>query len=76
MASPPSGHSWSNVSPKVLRASPTGWKKLRKPAWLQPPTVPPEVMPWARLPAYRAPPLSPGWVQMLVRVRPETVPSA
>ena len=38
--------------------------------------VPPEVMPWAWLPANIAPPLSPGWVQILVRVRPETVPSA
>ena len=42
-------------------------EEAAKPGWLQPPMVPPEVMPWARLPAYRAPPLSPGWVQRLVR---------
>ena len=51
-------------------------EEAAEPGWLQPPMVPPEVMPWARLPAYMAPPLSPGWVQMLVRVRPNTVPSA
>ena len=68
-APPPHGSS-SSVSPYTLSASSAGWKKLWKPAWLQPPMVPPEVMPWARLPAYMAPPLSPGWVQMLVRVIP------
>ena len=42
-------------------------KKLRNLDWLQPPMVPPEVMPLARLPAYWAAPPLPGWVQMLVR---------
>ena len=77
--SPPSGQSVGRGpragSAPGVQGSSAGWKKLRKPLWLQP-MVPPEVMPWARLPAYMAPPLSPGWVQMLVRVRPNTVPSA
>ncbi len=37
-----------------------------KPAWSQPPIVPPEVMPIAVLPENQEPPLSPGWVQTLV----------
>src|SRR4051794_40829191 len=70
---PTRGQLVRSESPTELRTSSTGWKYERNPLVLQEPTVPPETMPWADRPTNRPPPLSPAWVQMFVRVSPETV---
>ena len=61
-----------SVTLAALSASFTGWKYVVPPEEQLP--EPPEVMPWACVPASSEPPESPGSAHTLVRIRPETVP--